>query len=90
MTTKGNGWQLDRRVNLATLLTLASCLAMALVAGAGLGARLQVMEEKLCTLEERVHETRRTAVKVERIEERVAGIQEMLVDIREQLRRRQG
>jgi hypothetical protein len=48
------------------------------------------MEEKLCTLEERVHETRRTAVKVERIEERVAGIQEMLVDIREQLRRRQG
>ncbi|SKA85538.1 hypothetical protein SAMN02745704_01882 [Paucidesulfovibrio gracilis DSM 16080] len=86
----GASWQLDRRINLATLVSLGSCLLMALAAGAGLGARLQVMEEKLCTLEERVHETRRTAVKVERIEERVAGIQEMLVDIRSELRRRRG
>lgn len=81
-------WQLDRRINLATLLTLGSCLLMAMTAGVGLGARLQVMEEKLCTLERRVDEAREAAIKVERIEERVRGIQEMLVDIRTELRRK--
>lgn len=88
MSVEARRWQLDRRINLATLLTLCSCLLMAMTAGAGLGARLQVMEEKLCALERRVDEAREAAIKVERIEERVRGIQEMLVDIRTELRRR--
>ncbi|WP_022662144.1 hypothetical protein [Paucidesulfovibrio longus] len=88
MSVDAQGWRVDRRINLATLLTLGSCLLMAVTAGAGLGARLQVLEEKLCTLERRVDEAREAAIKVERIEERVRGIQEMLVDIRTELRRR--
>ncbi|MGE4292682.1 MAG: hypothetical protein AB7E32_10785 [Desulfovibrio sp.] len=88
MESEIHGWRVDRRINLATLLTLGSCLVMAMTAGVGLGARLQVLEEKLCTLERRVDEARQAAIKVERIEERVRGIQEMLVDIRSELRRR--
>lgn len=84
----GRGWRFERSVNLGTVLSLLTSLAVVVGLAAGIKTRLEVVEERLCRLEVRIDEARATAVKVERIEERVRFVQETLGDLREDLRRK--
>ncbi len=83
-------WRLDTRFNLGTLLSLACSLCVVAGLVTGLDARLGAVEDKLHGLETRVEKRmdtlRQTAIKVERIEERVLGVQRTLTEIRDELR----
>ncbi|MGE4506209.1 MAG: hypothetical protein AB7D51_12745 [Desulfovibrionaceae bacterium] len=79
-------WRFDRSINLGSLVSLITSLA--LVAGllAGQSARLGAAEEKLLRVEHQVEQLRDTAVKVERIDERVLGIRSILLEIKGELK----
>jgi hypothetical protein len=85
--TDSTGWCLDRKVNIPTVLA-ALTMVVSLV---GFGARV---ESKVCALEERAaklelqgNQVRAVEIKMERLEERVAGMQRTLTEIRDELRR---
>ena len=82
----GGAWRLDRRVNVSTLLAVATSMAVVISLAANVKTRMGVMEDKLCRVEQRMDETRSTVIKVERIEERIRGIRDILMDIKQQLR----
>jgi hypothetical protein len=81
-----SGWRLDRRVNVSTLLAVATSMAVVISLAANVRTRMGVLEDKLCRVELRMDETRATVIKVERIEERISSIRDILVDIKRQLR----
>lgn len=87
----GNNWCVDRRVNVGTLMGIVSSLVVVISLVVGLNTRLEVAEDKLRKEERRIEEMRETAIKVERIEERVLGIRAILLEIKEELKdRRRG
>lgn len=83
-----NNWCVDKRVNVGTLMAVISSLVVAISLVVGLSTRLEVAEEKLGKVEQRVEDMRETAIKVERIEERVLGIRTILLEIKEELKAR--
>ncbi|HMM38871.1 MULTISPECIES: hypothetical protein [Desulfovibrio] len=84
-------WRLERRLDLGTLLSVASALAVAAALVSGLGERLRAAEDQICRVERRLEEGQATALKVERVEERIVSIQAMLQEIKDQLKtRREG
>jgi len=81
-------WRLERRIDLGTLLSVASALAVAVALVSGLSARMLAAEDKLCRVERKVEDTQSTALKLERVEERLAGVQAALQEIRDELKSR--
>ncbi len=84
------GWCVDKRVNVSTLMAVASSLVVAVSLVVGLNMRLGVAEEKLVKVEDRVEQMRETVIKVERIEERIVGLRLILLEIKEDLKARRG
>lgn len=85
-----SGWCVDKRVNIGTLMGLVSSLVVVISLVVGLNTRLQLAEEQLGKVEQRIDELRETAIKVERIEERVLGIRTILLEIKDDLKTRRG
>lgn len=79
-------WRLERRIDLGTLLSVASALAVAVALVSGLSARVRSAEDQLCRVERRVEDAQATAVKLERVEERLAGVQAALQELRDELK----
>ena len=83
-------WRMDKRVNLGALVSLACSLCVVIGLVTGLNVRLGVVENKLSGMEtreeKRVEAWRDTAIKVERIEERILGVQRTLGEIRDELK----
>lgn len=84
------GWRLEKRLDLGTLLSVASALVVVVALATNLKTRLDMLEDKLCAVTRRVEETQATAFKVERIEERIQSMQAVLVEIKDELKRREG
>lgn len=84
----GGGWSLDRRVNMGTVLSVITSLAVVISLVVTLATRLEVVEDRLASLEHALGEARSTAVKVERIDERVDSIRRILEEIKDELRDR--
>ncbi|MGE4551773.1 MAG: hypothetical protein AB7D57_01595 [Desulfovibrionaceae bacterium] len=87
-------WGVDRRVTLGALVSVATSLVMAAALVAGLGARLDGVEQRLGELTRGVEAVRSAGVeaslKLGRVEERVAGVQEGVGLLRDELRQRRG
>lgn len=81
-------WRLERRIDLGTILAVASALAVSVALVSGLSARMLEAEDKLCRVERRVEDSQGTAIKLERVEERLAGVQAALQEIRDELKAR--
>lgn len=83
---RGTGWCIDKRINVGTLVSIVSCLTVAIALFVSLQMRVEVVEDKLGRMESSIEQYRQTDIKVERIEERVQGIQQVLREIRDELR----
>lgn len=81
-------WCLDRRVNISTVLSVASSLVVAVAMITSLAARIDALEAKAGMLRDEVRESRRTVLQVERIDERIVAMQHVLEEIKAELRRR--
>ncbi len=90
MGSENSGWIIDKRINLGALLSLMTSLVLLAGLAADMGARLDMAEKRVVRVENYLDEVRATAVKVERIEERILGIQGILLEIKEELRSRGG
>lgn len=84
--TQHGRWRVERRLNLGTLLSVATSMVVVVSLVAGMAARLEATEQKLCGVERRLEGFGRTVLKVERIDERVLGIRSILLEIKEELR----
>ena len=84
------GWRLDKRVNLGALVSLACSLCVVVGLVTGLNMRLSAAEDKLSRLEAKaekdVEASRSTALRVERLDERVQAVQRTLGEVRDELR----
>ncbi|WP_027181306.1 hypothetical protein [Oleidesulfovibrio alaskensis] len=78
----GTGWSLDRKVTLTALTGLFTAVAGVMAMGATLQYRVQQMESSLGVLAGELAQGRRTAVQVERLEERVVAVQQVLEEVR--------
>ncbi len=86
-SAEGAGWRIDRRVTLSALFSALSGFAIAAGMVAALHERVSGMEGETAQIREEMRETRRTALRVERMDERVQAMQHMLEEIRADLRR---
>lgn len=86
---RGNGWRLEKRLDLGTLLSVASALVVVAALVAGLRVRQDAQEERLCAVSRRLDESQAVALKVERLDERLGNMQAVLAEIRDELKRRE-
>lgn len=84
----GGRWCIDRRVNVGTVVSALSSLAIAAGMIASLAARLDAVEGQVVQMREDAQESRRTAMQVERIDERIIAMHRMLEEIKAELRQR--
>lgn len=82
------GWTLNKEVNLPGLVAIAAAFVSLVLAWGSLDSRINANTATLCRVERGLSEARETTVKVERIEERILGVQNTLEEIRDELRER--
>jgi DNA/RNA endonuclease YhcR with UshA esterase domain len=83
-----HGWRLDRRVNISTVVSALTSLAIAVGMIVSLETRLDALESGTAQMREEVREARKTVLQVERIDERIIAMHRMLEEIKVELRQR--
>ena len=80
------GWTLKKEVNLPGVVTVVGAIIALVLAWGGLDSRVKANTDTLCRVTRQLEEARATAMKVERIEERILGVQQTLEEIRDELK----
>lgn len=82
------GWCFDRRVNISTMISAVTSLAIVIAMIVSLEARVDALEAKTALMREEVRESRKTTMQVERIDERIMAMHHVLEEIKAELRQR--
>lgn len=80
-------WSFERKITLSSLLSAITSLIVVVGLVVSLDARIGVVESRYTVLVEEMRQARQTAMHVERIDERIAAMQQMLAEIKQDLRR---
>lgn len=79
-------WSLERRIGLGTLITLLGMLITGITLASSLELRVCDMEQAAQTLYGEQQKMRETVLQVARLDERIAAMQTMLVQIQQDVR----
>lgn len=80
------GWKLDKRINLPTIVSLATTLVIVVSLFTTLSTDMQYVKEDVAQVKCDLKEAQQNALKVVRIEERLRGMETIMVEIKNEVK----